>query len=225
MCFFSFFTAGDKLTKITDEELEKKRFCFTQTTSFLYGEKRKLLSYYVNDNQLKAVSKIKALGVYITSNLSWSMQVNKCANKANSVLGFIKRTVGPKNPELFLKLYKSLVRPILEYCSPVWCPHLKKDSSTLKKGQLRPSECRLGNIGRDMSYEESITGRFFKWSEHKQRFFLSLIECYKTLNRLTGLDPSAFFTFAHNFQQLRPDHRFKVKFASASCVMYRVFIL
>ena len=55
------------------------------------------------------------------------MQAKKCANKANSVLGFIKRMVGPKNPQLFSKLYKSLVRPILEYCSPVWCPHLKKD--------------------------------------------------------------------------------------------------
>ena len=27
--------------------------------------------------------------------------------KENSVLGFIRRTVGPKNPELFSKLYKS----------------------------------------------------------------------------------------------------------------------
>ena len=67
-------------------------------------------------NQLKTVSEIKDLGIYITSNLSWSIQANKCANKANSVLGFIRRTVGPKDPELFSKLcYKSLARPILEY--------------------------------------------------------------------------------------------------------------
>ena len=46
------------------------------------------------------------------------LMANKCANKANSVLGLIRRTVGPKNPELFSKLYKSLVCPILEYCSP-----------------------------------------------------------------------------------------------------------
>ena len=74
----------------------------------------------------ESVSEVKDLGIYITSNLSWSMQAHICANKANSVLGFIKRTVGPKNPQLFSKLYKSLVRLILEYCSPVWCPHLKR---------------------------------------------------------------------------------------------------
>ena len=45
-----------------------------------------------------------------------SIQANKCANKANSVLGFIRRTMGPKDPELFSKhYYKSLVRQILEY--------------------------------------------------------------------------------------------------------------
>ena len=85
--------------------------------------------YHLCGNQLKAVSEVKDLGIFITSNLSWSTQANKCANKANSVLGVIGRTVGPKNPELFSKLYKSLVRPILEYCSPVRCPNLKKHSS------------------------------------------------------------------------------------------------
>ena len=81
--------------------------------------------YNLCGNQLKAVSEVKDLEIYFTSSLSWSMQANKCANKANSVLGFIRRAVGPKNLELFSKLYKSLVCPILEYCSPIWCPHLK----------------------------------------------------------------------------------------------------
>ena len=72
--------------------------------------------YHLCGNQLKTVSEVKDLGIYITSNLSWSIQANKCANKANSVLGFIRRTVGPKDPELFSKLYyRSLARQILEY--------------------------------------------------------------------------------------------------------------
>ena len=39
--------------------------------------------YHLCGNQLKAVSEVKDLGIYITLNLSWSMQANKCANKAN----------------------------------------------------------------------------------------------------------------------------------------------
>ena len=115
--------------------------------AFLKKMITQVLNTILCGNQLKAVSEVKDLGIYITSNLSWSMQANKCANKVNSVLGFIRRTVGPKNPQLFWKLYKSLVRPILEYCSPVWCPHLKKDLNTLEKVQRRASKCALGNIG------------------------------------------------------------------------------
>ena len=170
--------------------------------------------YHLCGDQLKAVSEVKDLAIYITSNLSWSMQANKCENKANSVLGFIRRTVGPKNPQLFSKLYKCLVRPILEYCSPVWCPHLKKDLNTLEKVQRRASKCALGNIGQDMPYEERL--KLLKWpSLEQRRLFSSLIECYKTINRLNGLDPSAFFTFAHDFRPLRANHHFKLKLTSA----------
>ena len=47
--------------------------------------------YFLCGNQFKVVSNIKDLRIYITSNLSWSLQANKCANKANSVIGFIRR--------------------------------------------------------------------------------------------------------------------------------------
>ena len=47
-------------------------------------------------------------------------------NKANKVPGSIKRSVGTANVNVFSMLYKSLVRPILEYAAPVWCPYLAK---------------------------------------------------------------------------------------------------
>ena len=39
-----------------------------------------------NLTQINA-KQFKDLGIYITSNLSWSLQASKCASKANSVLG------------------------------------------------------------------------------------------------------------------------------------------
>ena len=171
--------------------------------------------YHLCGNHLKAVSEVKDLGIHIPFTWSLSLQANKCANKANSVLGFIRRTVGPNNSELFSKLYKSRVSPILENCSPVWCPHLKKDLNVLEKVQRRASKCAIGNTGRDMSYEERL--KFLKWPTlHQRRLFSALTECYKTVNTLNGLDPSAFFTFAHDFRPLRANHCFKLKSASAT---------
>ena len=48
--------------------------------------------------------------------------INYTVNKANKVLGSMKRSVGTANSNVFSMLYESLVRPILEYEAPVWCP-------------------------------------------------------------------------------------------------------
>jgi hypothetical protein len=169
---------------------------------------------------LKTVSEVKELGIYITSNLSWSLQATKCANKANSLLGFIKRTVGSKNSDLFSKLYKSLVRPILEYCSPVWSPHLKKDIDILEKVQRRASRLALGSDAKDMPYDERLNR--LKWPTlEKRRLFSSLCECYKTINKLNGLDPQELFIFADQFRPLRSNHCFKLKTRPAKLNSYK----
>ena len=85
----------------------------------------------------------------------------------------------------------------------------------MEKVQRRASKCALGNIGQDMPYEERL--KLLKWPTTEQRrLSSSLIECYKTINRPNGLDPVAFFKFAHDFRPLRANHRFKLKFASAT---------
>ena len=57
-------------------------------------------------------------GVSLTSNVSWNTQTQKVVNKANKIVGFLKRNVGPGNKEVFSRLYKALVIPILEYAVP-----------------------------------------------------------------------------------------------------------
>ena len=79
-----------------------------------------------------------------TCDLSWSNHVDAIVNKANKVVGLLKRTVGNKNREIFSMLYKSLVRPILEYACPVWSPYLVKDKLAIEKVQRRASRNALG---------------------------------------------------------------------------------
>ena len=76
---------------------------------------------------------IKDLGVTISFDLSWSDHIQEVVNKANKVLGVIKRVLGANSLNEFSLLYKSLVRPILEYVAPVWCPFLVKDIVSLEK--------------------------------------------------------------------------------------------
>jgi len=53
------------------------------------------------------------------------------------MLGLVKRTIVYPDPVVLVRLYKSLVRPYLEYFSPAWSPHYQKDKALLEKVQHR----------------------------------------------------------------------------------------
>ena len=57
-----------------------------------------------------------ALGMTITYTLEVTEQCVKVSNKANAVLGMINRAIKYKTKEVVVQLYKSLVRPHLDYC-------------------------------------------------------------------------------------------------------------
>ena len=100
------------------------------------------------------VSTYKDLGVIMACDLKWSKHVEQIVHKSNRVLGLLKRTVGSKNKDIFSNLYKSLVRPILEYACPVWSPHLAKDIHEIEEIQRRASRIALGQRRQEMAYEE-----------------------------------------------------------------------
>ena len=66
------------------------------------------------------------LGVIITETLDVTKQCVRAANKANAMLGMINRAFKYKTKEVVLKLYKSLVRPHLDYCIQAWHPFTQK---------------------------------------------------------------------------------------------------
>ena len=59
--------------------------------------------------RLSSVSSVKDLAITISHDLSWTLHVVEVVNKANKVLGLIKRIIGFVNKEIFSTLYKALV--------------------------------------------------------------------------------------------------------------------
>jgi len=50
----------------------------------------------------------------------------------------IKRTVAYKSPDILLPLYKTLVRPLVEYCTPAWSSHfVRKDLTPFYENDSR----------------------------------------------------------------------------------------
>ena len=83
----------------------------------------KLFTYKLNNATLKAVDKERDLGVIINKNGKYSEVFNGSKNRC--VLGMIKRNIKCKNAAIIMRLYKSLMRPELEYCIQAWSPYKK----------------------------------------------------------------------------------------------------
>jgi len=78
------------------------------------------------------------LGIMISYDLKSSNQCIQACRKASKMLGMTKRTISYKKPEIMVRLYKTLVRPHLEYCvSALWSPHYIKDKELLERVQRR----------------------------------------------------------------------------------------
>ena len=61
--------------------------------------------------------------VHIDSNLKFDKHVQQAVSRANHILGVIRRSYTYLDMASFLRLYKAMVRPILEYVVTVWSPY------------------------------------------------------------------------------------------------------
>ena len=125
------------------------------------------------------------LGVIVSSDLKWTVQVKSACARANQVLGILKRTFSSREVGLWLRLYISLVRPHLDFGVQVWCPSKKADVSALKKVQQRATKILL--LLRGLSYEERLLRLgLTKLSERRVRG--DMIEVFKIVNGLEEVE-------------------------------------
>ena len=94
-------------------------------------------AYTLHGHQLQVEPHVKYLGVTISEDLRWVTHTQQVVNKANKTLGFLRRNLKIRNKRVKERAYKALVRPILEYASPVWDPHSTTSTVSLEKVQRR----------------------------------------------------------------------------------------
>ena len=92
-------------------------------------------SCYLNGQPSKPVDKHKDLGTMICQNLSWSDHISDICVKVYKSLHLIHRSIPSSPSNVRLRLYLSLVRSKLTYCSQLWRPCLIKDIISLESIQ------------------------------------------------------------------------------------------
>ena len=97
----------------------------------------------------------------------------RAAAKANRMLGMIRRTVHSRRADVLVPLYKTLVRPHLEYCSVAWSPYYQKDRSVLERVQHRFTRLIPGMSSKEYSLR---LDELRLWSLEERRNRSDLIE-------------------------------------------------
>ena len=94
---------------------------------------------------------------------------------------------------MFLNLYKSMVRPHLEYASVLWSPIHKKDKATLENTQQRAT--RLVPSLKGLSYSKRLKCLRLPTLEYRCKR-VDFIEVYKTLNNIDLANKNKLFEMA-----------------------------
>ena len=121
------------------------------------GSKSPIKSEYIlHGLLLETVTCARYLGFDIRSNISWTSHIDRVVGNANRSFGYIRRNIKSKNQEVRESAYNTLVRPLLEYASAVWCPHTKDQISKIEMVQRRAARWTISNFDRRASVTEML---------------------------------------------------------------------
>ena len=157
------------------------------------GRKNQGFEYSMGDRPLEVVDFEKDVGVIIDNTLKPSLQCAKAAKKGQAVLGQLARAVTYRDKVTFFNLYKTYVRPHLEYAVQAWSPWNAGDKEALESVQRR-AVGMISNL-RGRTYEERLA-ELCETTLETRRKRGDMIQTYRILSGKDKVSYSTWFTLA-----------------------------
>ena len=155
--------------------------------AFTYQMKDKNENIY----ELTTVTSEKDLGITFQHDMKFDIHINNIVNKANRLLGLVKRTFSYMDRDTFFIIYKSIIRPIIDYGDSVWNPSLKKHIQMIENIRRRGTKLvpELVNI----NYTDRLKMLNLPSLKYRRKRD-DLIQVFKILNEHYDINWENFFT-------------------------------
>ena len=134
---------------------------------------------------------INDLDVEIDNLLSFKTHIHNMVSIANRRFYLIRRCFLSKYIICLTKAFAVFVRPLLEYCSPFWCPSYKYLVDSIESVQRRFIKYLPGFSS--VSYSERLK-RFKFDTLELRRLYIDHTLCFKICNGCVALDKNDFFS-------------------------------
>ena len=151
-------------------------------------------SYIINSITIPKTESVKDLGVTLSKDLKWTIQIQQAYSKSLRLINLITRTFKSQDKQFYVKLYQMYIRPILEYNAPVWNPALISEIKLLESVQAKFSKlvCKKLNIS-FQNYDQRMQILNLE-SLQARRIKIELQLIYKIINKLIDTNQQNFFS-------------------------------
>ena len=109
--------------------------------------------YVLLGQVMEVVDHAKYTGLEIGHDLNWNQHIQNVTTKANRTLGFVRRNIQTKHKGICQVAYSTIVRPQVEYASPVCRPYTQTNINKIEAVQRRAARW----VTNDYSSYSSVT--------------------------------------------------------------------
>ena len=168
--------------------------------------------YVIGNDNSEIVETVceKDLGVYVDRLLDFNEHISETIKKGRRMSGLIMRTISYKSKEIMVPLFKTLIRPIIEYANATWSPYMRKHIESIESIQRNFTKYITGMY--NLSYHQ----RLVKLNLHSLEFRRirgDMIEVFKithdfydprTTSTLLKYVPVDNLTRGHKYKLTKP---------------------
>ena len=149
------------------------------------------LTYTLHGTPIEKTSEEKDLGIIIDNHLNFHRQTAAAVSKASQMLAVVRRSFANIDESTLPLLFRTMVRPLLEYGNTIWGPFGKVDQKRLERVQRRAT--RMVKSVRHLAYPDRLCSLGMPSLYYRRRRG-DMVTVYQLIHGGMAMPPETFMT-------------------------------